>query len=123
MIHSDLLIIDDERRFGEYLTRRLKLRGLSCCVCHDGQSGVDILSRKEFKLILLDLQLPDIYGTEVLARIKKICAATPVVILTGHGSEKDRQECMALGAYAFMHKPLHINELMNIFAQIDREAS
>ena len=117
MKHFDLLIIDDERRFGEYLVRRMKLRGLTCCVCHDGQSGLDILRKKNFKLILLDLQLPDIYGTEVLARIKKICATTPVVILTGHGSEQDRRECMALGAFAFMHKPLDIDVLMNMLAK------
>ena len=92
MIHFDLLIIDDEPRFGDYLARRLNLRGLTCCVCHEGLSGLDILSRKKFKLILLDLQLPDIYGTKVLACIKKICPTTPVVILTGHGSEKDPSE-------------------------------
>ena len=82
-----------------------------------------ISSATKFRLILLDLQLPDIYGTEVLAHIKKSCAATPVVILTGHGSEKDRQECMALGAHAFMHKPLKIDALMSILAQIGGAAS
>ena len=118
MKHTDLLIIDDEHRFAEMLVRRLSLRGVTCCVRHDGQSGLEILSQKKFRLILLDLQLPDIYGTEVLARIKKICAATPVIILTGHGSKKDRQECMALGANAFMHKPLDIDELMSILDNI-----
>ncbi len=123
MIHTDLLIIDDEHRFAEMLVRRLNLRGVTCCVSHEGQSGLDILSNKKFTLVLLDLQLPDIYGTEVLARIKKICAATPVIILTGHGSRKDMQECMALGAYAFMHKPLDIDALMSILAQIGGTAS
>lgn len=122
MIHTDLLVIDDEHRFAEYLVRRLSLRGVSCCVRHKGQSGLDILSHNKFTLILLDLQLPDMYGIEVLARIKEICAATPVVILTGHGSEKDRQECMALGAHAFMHKPLDIDALMRILDQIGRAA-
>jgi DNA-binding response OmpR family regulator len=123
MIHADLLIIDDEQRFAEMLVRRLNLRGVTCCVRHEGQAGLDILSHKKFTLVLLDLQLPDIYGTEVLARIKKICAATPVIILTGHGSKKDRQECMALGAHAFMHKPLDIDELMRILDQIGGAAS
>lgn len=117
MKHYDLLIIDDERRFAELLVRRLNLRGVTCCVRYDGQSGLDILRHQKFTLILLDLQLPDIYGTEVLARIKKIGVASPVVILTGHGSEKDRQECMAHGAHAFMHKPLDIDMLMSILAQ------
>ena len=114
MIHTNLLIIDDERRFTEFLVRRLNLRGITCCVRHEGQSALDILRNKKFTLILLDLQLPDIYGTEVLARIKSVGVTTPVVILTGHGSEMDRQECMALGAHAFMHKPLDIDALVRI---------
>jgi DNA-binding NtrC family response regulator len=51
-------------------------------------------------------------------RIKETDTRTPVIILTGHGTEKDRRECMQLGAYAFMHKPLGIEELMGILAQI-----
>ena len=69
-------------------------------------------------LILLDLHLPDIYGTEVLARIRNNDERTPIIIVTGHGTEKDRQECMQQGAYAFMHKPVGIDELMTILAEI-----
>jgi DNA-binding NtrC family response regulator len=43
--------------------------------------------------------------------------------LTGHGTEKDRQECMQQGAYAFMHKPLGIDELMAILARIAEMAA
>ena len=120
---AHLLIIDDERRFTEFLVRRLNLRGITSCVRHEGQSGLDILRNKKFTLILLDLQLPDIYGTEVLARIKSVGVTTPVIILTGHGSEMDRQECMALGAHAFMHKPLDIDALMRILDRIGGAAS
>jgi DNA-binding NtrC family response regulator len=46
-------------------------------------------------------------------------AETHVVIVTGHGTEKDRRACMQLGAYAFKHKPLGIEELMTILDEID----
>ena len=82
-----------------------------------------MLKQKIFSLILLDLHLPDIYGSEVLSRIKETDTRTPVIILTGHGTEKDRRECMQLGAYAFMHKPLGIEELMGILAQIGEESA
>ncbi len=113
-----LLIVDDERRFADMLARRLNLRGCICDVCYSGQEAINILKYKKFFLILLDLHLPDIYGIEVLTRISEIYPMTPVIILTGHGTEKDRRACMKQGAYAFMHKPLGIEELMSILAKI-----
>ena len=118
MKQYDLLIVDDEQRFADMLARRLNLRGCNCEVCYSGQEALDILKRKKFHLILLDLHLPDIYGTEVLTRIRKNDERTPVIIVTGHGTEKDRRECMQQGAYAFMHKPVGIDELMTILAEI-----
>jgi DNA-binding response OmpR family regulator len=119
MKHYHLLIIDDEERFADMLAKRLRLRGCQCEVCYNGQQAIDLVGRKDFFLILLDLHLPDIYGTEVLIRIKEIDSKTPVIILTGHGNEKDRRACMRHGAYDFIHKPLGIDELMAILARIE----
>ncbi|MGD9301397.1 MAG: response regulator [Desulfobacterales bacterium] len=114
-----LLIVDDERRFADMLARRLNLRGCNCEACYRGREALKILNRKKFHLILLDLHLPDIYGTEVLTLIRKNDQNTPVIVVTGHGTEKDRQKCMQQGAYAFMHKPVSIEELMGILAEIE----
>jgi DNA-binding response OmpR family regulator len=119
MKHYDLLIVDDEKRFANMLAKRLSLRGCNCEVCYRGQQALDLVGRKNFFLILLDLHLPDIYGTDVLIRIKEMDSKTPVIILTGHGTEKDRRACMQHGAYAFVHKPLGIDELMTILARIE----
>ncbi len=118
MKQYQLLIVDDEQRFADMLAKRLHLRGCHCDVCYNGQQALDLVKLKTFFLILLDLHLPDIYGTEVLTRIKVISATTPVIILTGHGTEEDRRACLQQGAYAFMHKPLGIDELMAILARI-----
>ncbi len=117
-----LLIVDDEERFANMLAMRLNLRGCDCEVCYNGQDAIDIIQEKNFDLVLLDLRLPDIYGTDVLASIKEINAKIPVIIVTAHGTEKDRQLCIQLGAYAFMHKPLNIEELTPIFKKL-REMS
>jgi DNA-binding NtrC family response regulator len=69
-------------------------------------------------MVILDLRLPDIYGIDVLVQIKQMLPETAVIVLTGHGTEKDREECMAQGAHAFMHKPLDIGQLMAIMAGI-----
>ena len=118
MKQYNLLIVDDEQRFADMLARRLNLRGCNCDVCYSGREALKILKKKKVHLILLDLHLPDIYGTEVLARIRNNDERTPIIIVTGHGTEKDRQKCMQQGAYAFMHKPVGIDELMTILAEI-----
>jgi len=120
MKQYNLLIVDDEQRFANMLAKRLSLRGCRCDVCYNGQQALDLVRQKSFFLILLDLHLPDIYGTEVLTRIRKNDERTPVIVVTGHGTEKDRQECMQQGAYAFMNKPVGIDELMTILAEIGK---
>jgi DNA-binding NtrC family response regulator len=118
-----LLIVDDEKRFADMLAKRLSLRGCHCDVCYNGQQALDLIRQKDFFLILLDLHLPDIYGIEVLKRIKLISVMTPVVILTGHGTAEDRRACMQQGAYAFWHKPLGIEQLMVILARVREESA
>lgn len=124
MKHIDILIIDDEKKFAAMLAKRIELRGCSSEVCYDGRTALQWIKKHvdSITLILLDLQLPDLYGTQVLTRIKEINPVIPVIILTGHGTEQDRQECERLGAYKFIHKPLNIDELMTILEHI-REIS
>lgn len=118
MKQSDILIVDDERRYADMLARRLMLRGLTCKVRYDGQTAIDLVALETFPMIILDLQLPDLYGTEVLTEIKARRPETEIIILTGHGTEKDREQCMALGAHSFMNKPLDIDYLISIMARI-----
>jgi len=118
MKQYDLLIVDDERRFADMLAKRLNLRGCNCEVCYSGREALNIVKGKNFSLIILDLHLPDLYGSEVLTRIKKINTQTPVIILTAHGTQKDRLDCIQNGAYDFMQKPLVIEKLMSILAQL-----
>jgi DNA-binding NtrC family response regulator len=120
MEHVDILIIDDEKKFAAMLSKRIGLRGHSSDICYDGKTALQWIQKKgDFvTLILLDLRLPDLYGTEVLTEIKKMNPAIPVIILTGHGTEQDRQQCEKLGAYMFIHKPLKIDELMTIMKRI-----
>ncbi|HKL01267.1 MAG TPA: response regulator [Desulfotignum sp.] len=113
MKHIDILIIDDEIKFADMLSRRLSLRGITCQACYDGQSGLQWLTKNPgaAALILLDLKLPDIYGTQVLARVKKIDPGIPVFIITGHGTREDEKACIDLGAAEFIHKPVSIEKI------------
>jgi len=118
MKHFDILIVDDERRYADMLAKRLGLRGLTCEVRYDGQTAIAAVAEVPFPAVILDLRLPDLYGTEVLREIKDCRPETTVIILTGHGTEKDKKACLALGAHAFMNKPLDIDRLLTIMAAI-----
>lgn len=113
MKHIDVLIIDDEIKFADMLSRRLSLRGITCRACYDGLSGIQWVKENPgcAALILLDLKLPDMYGTQVLAQIKEIDPAAPVFIITGHGTRDDEKTCLDLGAAEFIHKPVSIEKI------------
>jgi DNA-binding NtrC family response regulator len=123
MKHYDLLIVDDEQRYADMLAKRLSLRRLTCKVCYNGRTAIDIVREETFPVVILDLQLPDLYGTEVLTRIKQCRPETAVIILTGHGTDKDREQCIARGAHAFMNKPLDIDRLVAMMARINERSS
>jgi DNA-binding response OmpR family regulator len=122
MKHIDVMIVDDEQRYADMLARRLGLRGGRCVVCYDGRTAIAQMALAPVPLVILDLRLPDLYGVEVLTRIKQDRPETMVVIITGHGTEVDRQRCLAAGAHAFLNKPVDINRLVDIMHQL-RETS
>ena len=61
--------------------------------------------------MIIDLKMPGIDGMEILKQVKTTRPEIEVIVLTGHGSEADRKRCMQLGAFAYMQKPVDIDEL------------
>lgn len=117
-----VLIVDDEKKYANLLARRLNLRGIQCDVCFDGLTAIPRFEKQPYGVVLLDLQLPDIYGIEVLKRIKQRHPETEVIVITGHGTDRDNRKCMSLGAYAFMNKPVDIEQLTEIIVGIGAES-
>jgi two-component system response regulator CpxR len=105
---SKLLIVDDERQFVQTLSERLRLREIGSVVAYDGESALTMIKEEEPDVMILDLKMPGIDGIEVLKRVKQTNPAIEVIILTGHGSEADRDLCMQLGAFAYLHKPVDV---------------
>jgi DNA-binding response OmpR family regulator len=64
-------------------------------------------------VMVLDLKMPGIDGMEVLRRIRKAYPEVQVIILTGHGTEKDEKEARKLGAYEYLQKPVDIERLID----------
>lgn len=110
-IPSKVLLVDDEREFVQTLSERLMMRDMGSAVVYDGESALNLVQEDEPEVMILDLKMPGIDGIEVLRRVKAEHPNIQVIILTGHGSEKDRDVCMGLGAFAYLHKPVDIDVL------------
>ena len=98
-----ILLIDDDPEFCSLLNDYLELNSISLTCAHDGQSGLDILDRRAFDLILLDMFLPDINGLDVLRRIRRM-QSPPVVMLSAHNEETDRIIALEIGADDYVPK-------------------
>ena len=108
---SKVLLVDDEREFVQTLSERLLMRDMGSAVAYDGESALDMVKEEEPEVMILDLKMPGIDGIEVLRRVKRTNPEIEVIILTGHGSEPDREVCMELGAFAYLQKPVDIEVL------------
>jgi two-component system response regulator CpxR len=108
---SKVLLVDDEREFVQTLSERLLMRDMGSAVAYDGESALNMIAEDEPEVMILDLKMPGIDGIEVLRRVKESRPEIEVIILTGHGSEADRETCMKLGAYAYLQKPVDIEVL------------
>jgi two-component system, OmpR family, response regulator CpxR len=108
---SKVLLVDDEREFVQTLSERLGMRDIGSAVAFDGESALAMIQEDEPEVMLLDLQMPGIDGMEVLKRVKADNPEIEVVILTGHGTDKHRAECLKLGAFAYLEKPVDIDVL------------
>ena len=107
-----VLLVDDEREFVESLSERLELRTLEADVAYDGEQALDVLKEGKHDVMVLDLRMPGIDGIEVLRQAKKRNPNVQVVVLTGHGTDKDEAMAKKLGAIAYMRKPVDIDRLV-----------
>jgi len=113
-VPSRVLLVDDEREFVQTLSERLQLRDMGSAIVYDGESALSLIKEDEPEVIIIDLKMPGIDGIEVLKKVKKERPEIEVIVLTGHGSESDRQLCMDLGAFDYLLKPVDINHLSEL---------
>ena len=116
-LSSKVLLVDDEREFVETLSERLQLRDVGASVVYDGEQALAAIAQDEPEVVVLDLRMPGVDGIQVLERIKARHPAVKVIVLTGHGSARDRDQCLKLGAFAFLQKPVDLEELAEVMRQ------
>ncbi|WP_224982971.1 response regulator [Geomonas agri] len=109
-----VLVIEDERDLAELVAFHLEQEGYHCLIAGDGNSGLSEARRHRPDLILLDLMLPGMMGTEVCRLLKggEQTSSIPVIMLTAKGEEIDRVVGFEMGADDYVVKPFSTRELM-----------
>jgi sigma-B regulation protein RsbU (phosphoserine phosphatase) len=105
---SRLLVVDDDENNRDMLSRRLERKGYSVAQAPEGQSALTAVGRETFDLVLLDIEMPEMNGFEVLKRVRETHPATrlPIIIATARGDREDVVEALRLGANDYVTKPL-----------------
>ena len=107
-----VLLVDDEEEFVETLADRLEMRDMEAGAVFNGEQALDAVKKEEPDVIVLDVKMPGIDGIEVLRRVKKAYPNVEVIILTGHGTDKDEEAARNLGAFDYIRKPADIDYLV-----------
>jgi len=106
-----ILVVDDEERARESLTVLLKGQWEDITEAEDGEVAIELIQQRQFKIIILDLNMPKKSGDQVLAFIKEKKINTTVIVLSGETSINKVTEAVRLGAYDIFKKPYSFDEL------------
>jgi len=117
LLPSKVLLVDDERDFAQTLSKRLQLRDVGSVAVFGGEEALSFIKQDEPEVIVLDLSMPGIDGLEVLKRVKSENPDIEVIVLTGHGTDKDKAIAMELGAFRYLQKPVEIDMLTQIMKE------
>ena len=108
---KSILIIDDETNIRKYLGASLADDGFEVHTAKYGKEGLNILVKRHIDVVLLDLNLPDINGLDILKEIKRIDIQSNVIIITAYGDINSAVEAIKLGAYDYMTKPFDAEDV------------
>jgi DNA-binding response OmpR family regulator len=117
-----ILLVDDEPSLQKMLTHALEREGFQIQVAGDGEAALEAFKSYEPHLIVLDIMLPKLDGTEVIRRIRAQ-SEVPVIMLTAKDDEIDRVVGLELGADDYVTKPFAVRELVARVRAIMRRAA
>lgn len=109
---AKLLIVDDERAIRSTLREILEYENHQVEEAVDGAEGWEKIQKGGFDILLSDIKMPKIDGTELLDKVIASGIDCPVIMISGHGTIETAVECIKKGAYDYIAKPLDLNRLM-----------
>jgi DNA-binding NtrC family response regulator len=114
-----ILIVEDDADMAETCRRLFRRAGLQAEAVYDGAEGLERLrADPDFTIVLTDLRMPGMDGTEVLKKAKEIRPEVDVIIMTGYGTIQNAIQAMKIGATDYITKPFDREELLRAVSQI-----
>jgi len=107
-----ILVVEDEKRIADFLSRGLESGGYTVDVAGDGATALEMVHATEYDLIILDLGLPDMDGMAVLKKVRTRKTSPPVLILSARDAVDDRVKGLETGADDYLVKPFAYVELL-----------
>ncbi|HEX7655200.1 MAG TPA: response regulator transcription factor [Verrucomicrobiae bacterium] len=105
-------LVEDDKKVADIIERGLKAERYAVDVYHDGQSGWEAADTFNYDLIILDLMLPKLSGTEILEKIRRKNNHVPILILTARDGMADKVKNFEVGADDYLTKPFACTELL-----------
>jgi DNA-binding NarL/FixJ family response regulator len=103
---AEILLIEDDLRLRTELEKHLEKGGHGVCGTADGKEGLETLTQIAFDVVILDVRLPGMSGTEVLKEVAEhFPCHPPLIIITGHGDKETAIKAVHFGAFDFLEKP------------------
>jgi two-component system NtrC family sensor kinase len=113
MEQETILVVDDNKEIVSALTDVLKSKGYGILFAYNGRTGLHLALERRPDLILLDWNLPQLSGYQVLQALRERGDNTPVVLMTIHGSENVAVQAFRLGVRDYIRKPLRVPEILS----------
>ena len=107
----NILIVDDDEGMRQTLELILKKEGYQVTTAGTGETGLTLAREQFFNVVLLDVRLPDVTGTDLLPQLKKLHPDTEVLLITGYATLESAMQAVAQGAYHYFIKPLNMDEV------------
>jgi len=101
-----VLVIDDDAVVGRSFDRVLSDKGYEVDMARSGEEGLKDIESQDYDVVFTDIKMPGMDGLEVAERIKARCPWTPVVVITGYGTQENEARAHVLGVNGFVRKPL-----------------
>jgi len=123
MIPKRVLVVDDEQNSREGLSKILSKEGYVVHTAENGKKALTEAENNKFDLIITDLRMPEMDGIEVLEKLRKKNKDIGVVIVTAYGEVNSYLKAMNLGAFEYLNKPIHLEELRRVINKALHESS
>lgn len=118
-----ILVVEDEKDLNRVISKRLENEGYSVDRCFDGEEALEFINMGEFDVIIMDIMMPKMSGTDVLKTMRSNKNDTPVLLLTAKDSIADRVSGLDAGAQDYLIKPFAFEELLARIRNITRKTA